>query len=132
MKHILVIDDEPQVLRLIGLLLSKGGYRVSAAADGRQGLDLLGRGDVDLVLTDIFMPDMDGLEVLMHCRQHHGDVPVAVLSGGGRQADSLDGLAVAREMGADAVLAASIFHFAEHSLGEAKRYMAERGVEVRL
>ena len=63
MRHILVVDDEPQVLRLLSLVLSRGGYRVSAAGTGHRALELLRRDPVDLVLTDIFMPDMDGLEV---------------------------------------------------------------------
>ena len=105
MRHILIIDDEPQILRLLSLVLSKKGYRVSAADSGRRALELLGSGSVDLVLTDIFMPDMDGLEMVMHCRQHHGDVPIVAMSGGGHQPGNLDGLAVAREMGATAALA---------------------------
>jgi two-component system, OmpR family, response regulator len=102
-KHILLIDDEPLVLRSLELVVSRGGYKVSQAQDGRAGLAVLEREAVDLIITDVFMPEMDGLEVIMACRLRYPAVKVFVLSGGGRAKGIVDGLAVAAEMGADRV-----------------------------
>ena len=64
LKKILVVDDQSNILEIISLLLQKEGYEVSTANNGKEGIKELHRTRPDLVLTDISMPDMDGIEFL--------------------------------------------------------------------
>ena len=68
MKRLLVVEDEPTTRHLLAAVLESGGYRVEAAADGVAGLEALRREPADLVLLDIWMPHMNGLEVLARMR----------------------------------------------------------------
>lgn len=63
MKHILLVDDEPHVIRIMRLALEKAGYRVGQAANGLQALDYLKDNSPDVVITDIDMPRMNGREL---------------------------------------------------------------------
>ena len=79
-EKILIIDDDLDTLRLVGLMLQRQGYQISAATNGQQGLEKAFEEDPDLILLDVMMPDMDGYEVTRACgriRRHcrlHSDV----------------------------------------------------------
>ena len=80
--HVLIVDDLPKNLQVLALLLDKAGYRVSMAMDGAQALAMIAQDPPELVLLDVMMPDMDGLEV---CRKLKADpttadVPVIFLT----------------------------------------------------
>ncbi len=77
--HILVIDDEPQILRALRTILTARQFRVSTASRGEEGLALIAAGAPDLVILDMSLPDMDGLEVCRRLREW-SQVPVVVLS----------------------------------------------------
>lgn len=77
--HILVIDDEPQILRALRTILTARQFRVSTANRGEEGLALIATGAPDLVILDMSLPDMDGLEVCRRLREW-SQVPVVVLS----------------------------------------------------
>jgi len=79
---VLVVDDEPNIRRLVQVHLEAAGYRVTTAADGRAALEQFGRVRPDLVLLDVMMPEMDGLEVLRHLKAHpeSAGVPVVLLT----------------------------------------------------
>jgi two-component system KDP operon response regulator KdpE len=79
MSRILCIDDEPAILRLLGVVLARDGHEVAGAADGRTALEAIRRGGVDAVLLDLGLPDRDGLELLPAIRAL-ADVPVIVVS----------------------------------------------------
>ena len=81
--HILVVDDEKVVRDGCQRVLADQRYRVSLAEDGREGLDLLGQGSVDVVLLDLKMPGMSGEEVLETSREEHPHVPVIIITGHG-------------------------------------------------
>ncbi len=100
---ILVIDDDAAVSRTLSLILAKAGYRVSAAANGRKGFELLASGGFDLVLTDIIMPELDGIETIRRIREEYPEVRVIAMSGGG-QIDKADFLHMAEVLGADRVI----------------------------
>ncbi len=103
MKHILVIDDEEPVRTLLRNYLESEGYSVCMARDGKQALQLFAKYHADLIITDVFMPEKDGLEVLAALRQNGATLPVIAISGGGRmQMD--DVLRIARSLGATRVL----------------------------
>jgi two-component system KDP operon response regulator KdpE len=89
--HILVIDDEPQILRALRTVLSAKKFRVSTASRGEDGLSLAAAQPPDLVILDLSLPDMDGIEV---CRQLRGwsQVPIIVLSVRDREHDKVEAL----------------------------------------
>jgi CheY-like chemotaxis protein len=102
MAHILVMDDETSVRSLFGQLLESAGYSVVLASDGREGLRLMKQQKPDLIITDIMMPEMDGLELLMNIRKQHLDVPVIAISGG-MKTQAVNFLPQAKKLGAQRV-----------------------------
>jgi CheY-like chemotaxis protein len=94
-SSILVVEDEPGTLFLIDQILSQAGYKVVQATDGAEALLKLGAGSVDLILSDIHMPNLDGLKLLEILHQHDIDTPVVLLTG----EPSPDVEARGREMG---------------------------------
>ena len=68
MYHILVIDDEKEILDIIKIILSRAGYKVETALDGQKGIKKLDNGQFDLVITDINMPGLDGRKVVEYIR----------------------------------------------------------------
>jgi DNA-binding response OmpR family regulator len=68
MYHILVIDDEKEILDIIKIILSKAGYKVETALDGQKGIKKLDNSQFDLVITDINMPGLDGRKVVEYIR----------------------------------------------------------------
>jgi len=100
---VLVVDDEPAVRMTVKLVLERAGHQVSVASDGRAGLAALAGGGIDLLVVDLFMPGMDGLEMLREVRQHRADLPVIVMSGTSLDAPGQpapDFLAMAVKLGA--------------------------------
>lgn len=93
---ILVVDDEPAVTDLISYNLHKARYRVLTAADGPSALDLARREKPDLILLDLMIPGMDGLEVC-RCLRQESLVPVIIITARGEETDRVIGL----ELGAD-------------------------------
>lgn len=79
MSRILVVEDEAKIARFVELELTHEGYEVDKAADGRSGVDAALSGDYDLVLLDLLLPQLNGLEVLRRIRRER-DVPVIVLT----------------------------------------------------
>lgn len=98
--HILVVDDHEDIRNLVSGLLTKAGYRVSTAADGRQMRRILKDSKVDLIVLDLMLPGEDGLSL---CRELRAttDIPVVMLTAKGEEFDRVLGL----EMGADDYLA---------------------------
>jgi DNA-binding NtrC family response regulator len=99
MKHILVIDDDEKIRVVFERFLRGKGYLVNCAADGREGLRRMDAEPPDLVVTDIMMPNTDGLEVVLSMRDKHPDIPVVAISGG-MHAMPMDFLPLVRKFGA--------------------------------
>ncbi len=78
-EKILIIDDDLDTLRLVGLMLQRQGYQISAATNGQQGLDKAFEEDPDLILLDIMMPDMDGYEVTRRLRRNPSTMATPIL-----------------------------------------------------
>ena len=78
-EKILIIDDDLDTLRLVGLMLQRQGYQISAATNGQQGLDKAFDEDPDLILLDIMMPDMDGYEVTRRLRANPSTMETPIL-----------------------------------------------------
>jgi CheY-like chemotaxis protein len=86
MTRILVIDDEKDIRVVLKEVLKRAGYEVVTAANARMGLEAIDAGDVDLVITDIIMPGMDGVATVENIRRDHPDIRIIVISGGGNVA----------------------------------------------
>jgi len=84
MARILVIDDDEQVLDMLYQSLTREGYDVLRASNGEQGLRLYRQEPVDLIITDIIMPEKEGIETIIELRQDFPDVKIIAMSGGGR------------------------------------------------
>lgn len=84
MARILVIDDDEQVLDMLYESLTREGYDVLRASNGEQGLRLYREGHVDLIITDLIMPEKEGIETIIELRQDFPDVKIIAISGGGR------------------------------------------------
>ncbi|MBI3367874.1 MAG: sigma-54-dependent Fis family transcriptional regulator [Burkholderiales bacterium] len=82
-KYIVVADDEPKMRRLLEMALQKLGHQVAVAGNGREAADLVQAGGVDLVITDLRMPEMDGLALLDHLRRQEFETPVIVITAHG-------------------------------------------------
>jgi DNA-binding NtrC family response regulator len=81
--NILVVDDEKNIREGLGKVLEIDGYKVLLASDGRQAIELLQRGDIDLVITDLKMPNLAGDELLRWTAAEFGNLPVIILTGHG-------------------------------------------------
>lgn len=98
-RKILIVDDEPDIVELISYNLQKQGYETDSAGDGRAALEKLRKGGYDLIILDLMLPEIDGLEV---CRAVKADralsrLPVIMLTAKGEEVDKVLGL----EFGAD-------------------------------
>lgn len=96
MAKILIIEDEPKIARFVQLELKHEGYEVELAGDGRTGLEKAMQADVNLVLLDIMLPGLSGLEVCRRIRQE-SEVPIIMLTAKDDVTDKVAGL----DMGAD-------------------------------
>lgn len=104
MSRILVIDDDDDVRGVVVESLKTAGHEVFSASNGAEGLAFQEKHGADLVITDLIMPEMEGIETI---RAFHGAFPavgIIAMSGGGRSLDARSYLSVARELGADIVL----------------------------
>jgi CheY-like chemotaxis protein len=103
MARILVIDDDPAVRLSVQLVLEHDGHQVVCAADGEEGLLTFASMPPDLVVTDIIMPNIEGIETIMEIRKRDPKTPILAISGGTRLS-SIDFLRMAEMLGANAIL----------------------------
>lgn len=100
---ILVIDDDSNLRRAFVLALKKSGFDVLEAGDGAEGLKLMGSHAIDLVLTDVLMPNTDGVELIQIIRRRFPKTAIVAMSGGGVM-EAEDCLFMAKKLGAAQVL----------------------------
>ena len=93
-EKILVVDDDANICELLRLYLTKEGYQVTTAGDGEEGLEKFNQIKPDMVLLDVMMPRMDGLEVCRRIRKA-GNTPVMMLTAKGETFDKVLGLELA-------------------------------------
>jgi CheY-like chemotaxis protein len=104
MQKILVIDDNIVVRNTIAQILETEGYSVISAEDGRRGLSMFRSEKPDLVITDIIMPEKEGIETIRDIRGEYPEAKIIAISGGGRIGNT-DFLKIARQLGASDVVA---------------------------
>ena len=80
-QSILVVDDYDQIRNLLRRILQGGGYEVFEASNGRQAIDWLRKNGVDLVITDLIMPEQEGLETIQFLRNERPDLKIIAMSG---------------------------------------------------
>ncbi len=95
-NRLLVVDDEPKIAEVLKLYLEREGFQVISAANGKQAIEKSATVDPALIILDLNLPDMDGLEVCRAIRKQ-SDVPIIMLTGRGEEVDKIVGL----EVGAD-------------------------------
>jgi two-component system OmpR family response regulator len=95
-KHILVVDDEARIREVLHYALKKEGFTVTAVESGLAALAAVGKGGIDLIVLDVMLPELDGLEVCRRIRKDHR-VPILFLSARGEEIDRIVGL----ELGGD-------------------------------
>jgi len=100
MARILVIDDDEAVRSVLTILLGQKNHQVVTAQDGQRGLRAIESGHFDLLIVDLFMPEMDGLETMRLVRKQKPGLPIIVISGSGSRASMPDFLAMATKLGA--------------------------------
>ena len=83
-KRILIIDDEPHILLMLKKMLERSGYEIDMAANGLEGIRLFRETSADLVITDIIMPEKEGLETIREMRMIRDDLKIIAMSGGGK------------------------------------------------
>jgi DNA-binding response OmpR family regulator len=99
MARILIIDDEAMIRNLLVNILEREGYETMTASDGRDGIRIFRKSPADLIITDIIMPEKEGIETIMELRRDFRDVKVIAMSGGGK-VDPETYLQIAKTVGA--------------------------------
>ena len=103
MKRILVIDDDDQFREMLHFMLEREGYEVHDAPDGEIGLNLQKEKRFDLIITDIIMPNKEGIGTIVDLRTNYPDLKIIAISGGGRIVPN-DYLEIAQRLGAHRTL----------------------------
>ena len=104
MASILLVDDDEQFRTMLSESLSQAGYEVNEARDGREGIQSYRDHPCDLIITDLIMPEKEGLETIQELRRRYPEVKIIAISGGSRHG-SFDYLKMAQAFGARRMLA---------------------------
>ena len=112
MSHVLVIEDDEFFREALQQMLLKEGHKVTASNDGAEALSMLERVRPDLIITDILMPNMDGMEFIMELIRQSNDTPLIAMSGGRRSITSAFNLESARLLGVKVTLSKPFTHTA--------------------
>ena len=103
MAQILVVDDEDMLRAMLKQALTKDGHTVLEARNGLEALDVAKQNEIDLIITDLVMPEKNGLDLIMGLKNLKKNAPVLAISGGGGIDSNYDYLSVAKLIGATAV-----------------------------
>lgn len=122
-RRILIVDDDKAIRFTVEYMLAAAGYEIASAPDGEEAMRLIKEFGPDLVITDLVMPKMDGLEMIAQLKGCRPDVVVVAMSGGARL-DNTNVLEAAQSAGADYVIAkpfdaSDLYRVVGHSLGMA-------------
>ncbi len=84
MPRILIIDDDAQIRMMLSMTFEDAGYKVENAPDGKTGINLYKQKPADIVITDLIMPEKEGIETILELRQGFPDAKIIAISGGGK------------------------------------------------
>jgi CheY-like chemotaxis protein len=99
-KLVLVIDDDPDVARAIKQVIETGGHQVRCAFTGQKAIEAMRTARFDVIVTDVFMPECDGIEIVVAARRQNPAATIIAISGGGTYMTTGDALKVSRALGA--------------------------------
>ena len=102
-KNFLIVDDDPLIRRALIRVLEEVGCQVYSAKNGREALDVLQSVTIDLILTDLYMPRMDGLAFIRELHQQGSTIPIILMTGGGTL-NIPDSIHIARGFGIDSAI----------------------------
>lgn len=103
--NVIVIDDDLYVLKTIKAMLERLGHLAIVVESKKQTVKILNeRNDIDIVITDVFMPDKDGIEIIMLVKRNYSNIKIIVMSGGCRYGSALEYLTMASKLGAHTTL----------------------------
>jgi YesN/AraC family two-component response regulator len=125
MAKILLVEDDPMVIEALSCAIESKGHSCVKASNGLEGMKAFLESSFDLVITDIIMPDQEGIGMMLEMRAHTPDVRIVAISGGGRTG-SAEYLTTAQQLGAVAVLKkpirlAELFSVLDDCLADAPR-----------
>jgi DNA-binding response OmpR family regulator len=100
MTYVLIVDDDPMVRNMLVQFFALDGYQTTGASNGKEALRMYRDSPADLVVTDMIMPEMDGIETIQAVRRENPDAKIIAISGGGRNSPE-DYLVLAEHFGAD-------------------------------
>ena len=103
MSKILVVDDDLFFMQMLRDVLEKHGHQVHSAPDGEIALKMFYDGDYEVIICDLIMPNMDGMELIMELRKNYPDVKIIAVSGGDKQLHASTYLTVTKDLGANYV-----------------------------
>lgn len=126
MAKILVVDDDRVVRTMVADMLVRDKHEVLAAADGTQAWKILAESPVDLIVTDLVMPEKNGIDLIMDLKINHPKVPIVAISGGGGITGRFDYLPIAKLLGAKSILRKP-FHMKELITAVSEALTAESG-----
>ena len=104
MKRILLVDDEANLRKALKRVLEMEGFEVIEAIDGKEAIMAFKKNTIDLMITDIIMPDQEGLEIIAELKRKYKDLKIIAMSGGGKMGPS-NYLEMAKKFGANLTLA---------------------------
>ena len=90
-KKILVVEDETSLRSMLVTILQDEDYYVDSATNGEEAIELLKSNQYDLLATDLYMPKINGVELILYCQQAFPDLKIILLSGGGREIEAENG-----------------------------------------
>ncbi len=103
MPRILIIDDDAQIRKMLRLTLAAAGFEVAEAPDGKIAMKIMRQAPAELVVTDLIMPEKEGIETIIELKRDFPEVKIIAISGGGR-IDPKDYLFLAEKLGAQITL----------------------------
>jgi len=103
MARVLLADDDVDFQTVLRISLAGAGYEVETVPDGKQAIQAHQQRPADILITDLFMPEQDGLETVVFFRKHNPDMPIIAISGS-KKGHTTDHLYVARHAGANVIL----------------------------
>jgi len=104
MVKILIVDDEPFVRDMMTAMIKPAGYDVVEAVNGAEAFNVCKKEVVDLIITDIVMPEKNGIDLIMNVKKEYPDIPIIAVSGGGGITGRYDYLEIAKLVGANNIL----------------------------
>ena len=104
MANILIIDDDASIRALLYAILEDENHELREAEDGRKGLSMFKEEPADLVITDVLMPEKDGVELIMELKEIDPGTKIIAMSGGGRGLDATFNLRMAQDFGAQRLM----------------------------